>query len=378
MSGYIEASFRARAGQFQLDVNFSIGRETGVVFGPSGSGKSLLLRCLSGLHNITSGFIKLDGHVMSEPANGVNLPPHRRGVCLMPQNLSLFPHLTVLENVTFGCEAPKSRRTLEDARHWLERMRIENFEKRYPSQLSGGQRQRVALARALAVRPKALLLDEPFSALDGPLKRNLRRELRNLQQETGIPFIYVTHQVEDICALGDSVHFMHEGTMTESICVEDLMHGKGRLRFWKMMGWGNLMEGVVTLNPHGRKVFRWNGKEITVREYDGTGEGLAFIRPDMIRLLDPRLPVDEEIYHNVFTGKVEDILLEGGVFRIHVSTDSGIWQIEQKDPVFCSQALRTGEDISFAFHPDSVELILYDTQKKEAEASESKSFAPHR
>lgn len=253
-------------------------------------------------------------------------------------------------------------------------MRIEKYENKYPAQLSGGQRQRVALARALAVRPKALLLDEPFSALDGPLKRNLRRELRTLQQETGVPFIYVTHHVEDICALGDSVHFIREGRMTESIGVGDLLHGKGRLRFWEMMGWGNILEGHITHNGKGRRVFRWPDGEIMVREFGDTGKAIGFIRPDMIRFLDPRLPVDEEISHNVFNGKVEDILLEGGVFRIHVSTGSGIWQIEQKEPLFSSQALRTGEGISFSFRPDAVELIMCQAQEKGETDSESRTF----
>ncbi|HCD71723.1 ABC transporter ATP-binding protein [Thermovirga lienii] len=362
--GYLEANFRAKIGSFELDAYFSMDREISVVFGPSGSGKSFFLRCLSGLNAIDEGYIDLDGQRLNDSARRLWIPASRRGVCLMPQNLSLFPHMTVLENVAFGCKGDNSHSAHKEALYWLKRMRIDDFQDRYPNQLSGGQRQRVALARALAVRPKVLLLDEPFSALDGPLKRNLRRELRKLQRETGVPFIYVTHHVEDICALGDRVHFIHDGKMSESLNVEELISGGGRLRFWKMMGWGNIMEGEVVFNETGKRVFRWTGGEVVVKSTGGTGEAIAFIRPEMIRFIDPRYPVDEEISPNLFEGKIEDVILEGGIFRIHVSSDSGVWQVEQKDPVFCSRKLRPGERVYFSFHPDSVELVIRDSQRK--------------
>ncbi|HBG14880.1 MAG TPA: ABC transporter [Synergistaceae bacterium] len=363
MNDLLDAHINESIGDFHLDVSLRHGREIGVLFGPSGSGKSVTLRCLAGLRNVRSGRISLAGRVLLDSDAGICEPPHRRKMGLLFQDLALFPHLTALENVLFGCERTGKGRAKSIAREWLARVRLESLEDRYPSQLSGGQRQRVALARALANEPEMLMLDEPFSALDGPLRRNLRRELRKLHAETGVPILYVTHQVEDICALGDKVFFIENGKTTGSNRISDLIRGRGRVDLWKMMGWGNIFEGNVRFNKEGVSSFHWASGELSLKDVSGSGPAIAFVRPDRVRFLDPRMPVDSELSRNTFSGKIEEVLLDGGAIRLHVRTPCGHWQIEQRETGSHAEVSRPGQEVHFAIPPRAVELIFLEEMK---------------
>ena len=361
MSEWLEVSLKERIGRFDLDVSFGLGREIGVIFGPSGAGKSLTLRCLSGLQKVRKGRIVLAGRVILDTASGKSIHPCKRRMGILPQGLALFPHMTALENVMYGCNRTGEREKKTCARKWLERVRLEEYGNHYPSQLSGGQKQRVALARALASEPEMLMLDEPFSALDGPLRRNLRRDLRRLQEEAHIPVLYVTHQVEDICALGDKIFFIEKGMLTGSARVEEMLEGSGRLSFWKMMGWGNVLEGRAGISAEGRPVFRWDSGELSLKELSGPGSAVAFVRPDHVRILDPRIPVDEELSKNTFSGEVEEVLLEGGAIRMHVRTPNGYWQVERPVHGPLAEGIRPGEKLFFAVPPGAIELIFLES-----------------
>jgi spermidine/putrescine transport system ATP-binding protein len=181
------------------------------LLGPSGCGKTTLLRMLAGFEDVTEGEILLFG----EPI--VSLPPEKRPVNTVFQQYALFPHLTVLENVAFGLKmkgASLSDRT-ERAGKMLDLVHLSDFADRKPAQLSGGQQQRVALARALAPQPKVLLLDEPLSALDLKLRQAMRVELKALQEETGITFIFVTHDQEEALAMSDRIAVMSAGQVQQ-------------------------------------------------------------------------------------------------------------------------------------------------------------------
>ena len=358
MKEWLEVSLKEKVDRFGLDVSFDLGKEIGVIFGPSGAGKSLTLRCLAGLRKVKQGRIVLAGRVILDTASGIDIHPCKRRMGFLPQGLALFPHMTALENVMYGCARTGEREKRSCARKWLEQVRLEEYGDHFPSQLSGGQKQRVALARALASEPEMLMLDEPFSALDGPLRRNLRRDLRRLQEEAGIPILYVTHQVEDICALGDKIFFIEKGILTGSARIEEMLEGSGRVSFWKMMGWGNILEGRTEVSPEGRPVFLWDSGELSLKEAVGTGPALAFVRPDRVRILDPRIPIDQELSKNTFSGEVEEVLLEGGVTRMHVGTSNGYWQVEQSVHGTLAKVVRPGEKLLFAVPPGAIELIF--------------------
>ena len=187
-----------------------------VVLGPSGCGKTTLLRIIAGLEIPDEGGIWLEDRQVAAPGKNI-VPPHRRGVGFVFQDLALWPHLTVREQLEFVMGAagvPKSERPTR-ARDVLALVRIAPLVDRYPHQLSGGEQQRAALARAVIVRPRMLLLDEPFSSLDPELRVALRTELIDLQRSLGLTMIYVTHHPDDARALADRLVSMREGRLDQ-------------------------------------------------------------------------------------------------------------------------------------------------------------------
>jgi ABC-type Fe3+/spermidine/putrescine transport system ATPase subunit len=194
-------------------VSFSIGRgEFFSLVGPSGCGKTTTLRLIAGFEEPTSGQLLLDGHSVE------GLPAYRRDVSTVFQNYALFPHLTVAQNVAFGL-ARRSQNGKQaiagKIAKALELVHLSGKEARLPNQISGGERQRVALARSLVLEPKVLLLDEPLSALDAKLRKEMRQELKNLQRGTGIAFLFVTHDQEEALSLSDRVAIMHRGLLEQ-------------------------------------------------------------------------------------------------------------------------------------------------------------------
>ena len=190
---------------FMLDIQVRSHREQVILFGPSGVGKSLTVKCIAGLLTPDSGTIKIKNSVLFDKQNNINIAPQARNVGYILQNYALFPHLNIAQNVGFGLNrkgwlnriTPENH---EKIHHWLERFQIADLARQYPDQLSGGQQQRVALARALIIEPELLLLDEPFSALDKKLRRHMREEVQELQEELKIPLMLITHDEEDIQA----------------------------------------------------------------------------------------------------------------------------------------------------------------------------------
>jgi len=181
------------------------------LLGPSGCGKSTLLRCLAGLETVTQGRVYLDG------ADITDLPPQRRDIGMVFQQYSLFPNMTVGQNVAFGLRMEKAPKAEIEGRvrRILELVHLEEKIDQYPAQLSGGQQQRVALARAIVTEPKVLLLDEPLSAIDAMLRRELQVEIRRLQQRLNITTIFVTHDQDEAMVMSDVIYLMNGGLIVQ-------------------------------------------------------------------------------------------------------------------------------------------------------------------
>jgi len=211
----IAKSLRTRARSFDLEVRFATSAKRVVIHGPSGAGKSLTLQAIAGLLTPDRGRITLRGQRLFDSESGIDLRPRERALGYLFQDYALFPHLTVRQNVRFGLVRsifnPRISRRDPRTEHWLAALGIDGLAEHYPWQLSGGQRQRTALARALVCSPRALLLDEPFSALDAPLRARLRDELDALQTRLDIPMVLVTHDPVDIERFGDDTLELDHG-----------------------------------------------------------------------------------------------------------------------------------------------------------------------
>ncbi|MGV8961390.1 MAG: ATP-binding cassette domain-containing protein [Stenotrophomonas sp.] len=217
---HIRKLLRASGREFRLDVSLHTDCRRVVVFGDSGAGKSLTLKAVAGLLRPDSGFIRLAGTTLFDQAAGVDLAPQARGLGYVFQDYALFPHLTVRQNIAFslhkGVFNPRRGHRNEQVDYWLDTLQIAHVAGHYPGEISGGQRQRTAVARALVARPRALLLDEPFAALDQGLRRTLRLELLELLDGVGIPLLLITHDREDVAVFGEQVLCLSEGRSVDS------------------------------------------------------------------------------------------------------------------------------------------------------------------
>jgi spermidine/putrescine transport system ATP-binding protein len=263
-------------------------REFFSLLGPSGCGKTTTLRMIGGFEQPTSGKIELAGEDVTW------LPPYRRNVNTVFQNYALFPHLSVYENVAFGLR----RRKVADGEvrsrvgDMLALVELPGYERRKPGQLSGGQAQRVALARALVNKPAVLLLDEPLGALDLKLRKQMQVELKRIQQEVGITFIYVTHDQEEAMTMSDRIAVMNRGRY-EQLGDPEVLYERPKTRFVAgFLGVSNLLPATRDGADNGYAAFRL-GAGTTVRVpmalVEGRASGYAVgVRPEKIRLFEPK------------------------------------------------------------------------------------------
>jgi ABC-type Fe3+/spermidine/putrescine transport system ATPase subunit len=225
------------------------------LLGPSGCGKTTVLRMIAGFETPTSGEVWLNGECINE------LPPYRRNVNTVFQGYALFPHLTVEGNVEFGLRHKKGSDDINRVNDVLKQVRLEGKSSRRPSELSGGERQRVALARAIVLQPDVLLLDEPLSALDPQLRKQVRGELRDLQRRLGVTFLFVTHDQEEALSMSDQIAVMNAGLLEQVGTPRDI-YAQPRSRFvadflgeMNWIGSIGVRPEAVTITPQGRKAF---------------------------------------------------------------------------------------------------------------------------
>ncbi|MGX6446996.1 ABC transporter ATP-binding protein [Patulibacter sp. S7RM1-6] len=255
------------------------------LLGSSGCGKTTSLRMIAGFEQPTSGSILIGGE------DAVGTPPYRRDVNTVFQHYALFPHMTVLENVAYGLKqrgVEKAER-LRKAQEALELVHLQGREKRKPRELSGGQQQRVALARALVMQPRVLLLDEPLGALDLKLRKDMQVELKRIQQEVGITFVYVTHDQGEAMSMSDRIAVMCDGRV-EQLDAPEAVYDRPASKFVAtFIGEMNTLRGTVRDVANGHAIVDLPGGTAVVRTDGATpgGEVAVGIRPEKVRLAGP-------------------------------------------------------------------------------------------
>ncbi|PYE56580.1 ABC transporter ATP-binding protein [Deinococcus yavapaiensis] len=288
------------------DVSLDIRRgEFFSLLGPSGCGKTTLLRILAGFEDWDKGEVLIGGRDMR------GVPPHLRDVHTVFQSYALFPHMTVWDNVAFGLRMAKrsASEVRERVGKALELVRIEALAKRRPAELSGGQRQRVALARAIVLEPEVLLLDEPLSALDLKLRKELQVELSNLQETLGITFVFVTHDQEEALVMSDRIAVMNAGRIEQIGRAEDLYERPRTAFVANFLGTSNLVEGrVVTFTPELATIRTRYGDLVTkdAGDLSENEQVLLSVRPEKLRLSR-----DASGATNTIRARVDDIVYTG-------------------------------------------------------------------
>ncbi|UWP60499.1 ABC transporter ATP-binding protein [Ruminococcus gauvreauii] len=312
------------------DITLDIEQGELVTFlGPSGCGKSTLLRCLSGLESVTEGKIYLEGYDITE------LEPKKRGIGMVFQQYSLFPNLTVEQNVAFGLKIQKrpKREIYQRVQEMLEIVGLNEKIHQYPRELSGGQQQRVALARALVTEPKVLLLDEPLSAIDALLRRNLQVEIRRIQKELNITTLFVTHDQDEAIVMSDHIHLFNVGTIEQSgVPVE--LYTRPRTRFAAtFIGHYNIIDAKLFGESSGMKT---EGNDIA-------------IRPEIIEI--SKVP-PEHADSVTMKGSIAGSLSHGNIIRYMV--ECGGFRLDVDILFDASKLFADGEEIYLTFGKEHV------------------------
>ena len=313
------------------------GKEFLTLLGPSGCGKTTTLRIIGGFTTPTSGDVLFDGVRIND------VPPYQRQINTVFQKYALFPHLNVYENIAFGLRMQKlpEAEIKERVMEMLETVSLKGFEHRRPEALSGGQQQRVAIARALVNRPKVLLLDEPLAALDLKLRKDMQIELKRIQQQVGITFIYVTHDQEEALTMSDTIVVMDKGSIQQIGTPEDIYNEPKNAFVADFIGESNIIDGIMpednVVQMYGRRFPCLDGGFAPNEAVD------VVIRPEDIDIV----PVEQ----GQLTGTVTSVTFKGMQYDIIVDFRGFKWLIQTTD--HCPEGARIGIKID----PDGIHVM---------------------
>lgn len=324
--------------QVLKDLNLSITDKEFITFlGPSGCGKTTTLRIIAGFVEPDSGDVLFDG----KKINGV--PAYKRQVNTIFQRYALFPHLNVYENVAFGLRLKKMKENEVDekVKEMLSLVNLSGLEKRKIDTLSGGQQQRVAIARAIANNPKVLLLDEPLAALDLKLRKDMQTELKKIQQQLGITFIFVTHDQEEALSMSDRVVVMDNGKIQQVGTPQDIYNEPKNAFVADFIGESNILDGVMIKDF----VAEFSGKTFECLDKGfGIGEKVdVVVRPEDVDIVAPEKGMLEGIVTSItFLGVHYEIIVDIGGFK---------WMIQTTDGV------NVGDKVGLYIEPDAIHIM---------------------
>jgi molybdate transport system ATP-binding protein len=363
MSGRVHARLIKALPGFTLDVAWDADDPVVALFGPSGAGKTLTLQCLAGLARPDSGHVEVDGRVFFDSATGIDVPPQQRGLGYVFQGYALFPHLSVAGNVGFGiAHWPRERRRARVG-EVLERLGLAALAERRPRELSGGQQQRVALGRALAPDPALLLLDEPLSALDGPLRRAVRAELGRIIRDFHIATVLVTHDLAEAFELADRIVVYDGGRIIQSAPKSEVLSSPASGQVARLIGIRNILAGVALKATPEIVQLRWKGYLLeainsTTRRWLPSAEAPVtfFVRPEYVRLVrKDRLAPRPDLHHmNLMEGRVVRALDQGTSYILQFLVEAapggaeppaqGDWDLEIEVPRLVYEMLDIAHD----------------------------------
>ena len=307
------------------------------LLGPSGCGKTTTLRIMAGFEEPESGTVLFDGMNME------GVPPYKRELNTVFQKYALFPHMDVYDNVAFGLHIKKMPDEIIDhkVRRMLELVGLKGFEERNISQLSGGQQQRVAIARALVNEPKVLLLDEPLGALDLKLRKTMQIELKKIQQQVGITFVYVTHDQEEALTMSDKIVVMNEGLIQQIGSPIDIYNEPENRFVANFIGESNIVEGHFIKD----QLVEWHGQqfECVDKGFEEGQEVDIVLRPEDLDIVEPG--------RGKIAGEVVSVIFKGVHYEIMVRTENQDYKIHTTD------LTEVGKKVDLDFWPEDIHVM---------------------
>lgn len=325
------------------------------LLGPSGCGKTTTLRMIAGLEMAT------EGQILIGDRDVTRLPATDRDVSMVFQSYALFPHMTVLENVSYGLRVSKipKKECLERAMHGLSLVGLDGYAKRLPSELSGGQQQRVAVARALVLEPQVLLFDEPLSNLDAKLRRQVREEIRDLQTSLGLTVVYVTHDQEEALAVSDRIIVMRNASIAQIGTPRELYETPEDVFVADFIGESNMVDvDITSIDPSTDTATVSLGKLLLILPSRGlpVGKAKLAVRPNRVRLSKASTSAENAVS---LVGRIDKAIYVGSNMEYQVSTDYGNW-FAISDEV--DQPFVADEQVNVTFTKHGPVLLSADSQ----------------
>ncbi|RPI56991.1 MAG: ATP-binding cassette domain-containing protein [Acidobacteria bacterium] len=357
---------------FTLDAAWSSSHPIVALVGPSGSGKTLTLQSIAGLIAPDMGRVVAGERVLFDGVGRINLKPQERRIGYVFQGYALFPHMTVAQNVAYGLRA-HGRARIDRTDEIVQRLGLGGLRSRYPAELSGGQQQRVALARALATDPDMLLLDEPLSALDAPLRRELAGDLGKTLRDWGKIAIIVTHDLQEAYRIADVVVLYEHGQTTDAVSKNDLLWNPASERIARLIGARNILRAPIAQTTSESIVLDWRGGHLVAarspthplhaRAHD---ELAFFVRPEYVRLIRKNRPVTEGLRQtNLFRGEIVGERDEGTTWVLFFrlarpgEPSQGTYDLEIEIPklVYERLSISTDRQWDVSIHPGSIQVL---------------------
>ena len=307
------------------------------LLGPSGCGKTTLLRILGGFLEANEGSILFDGEDIA------NKPPYQRELNTVFQKYALFPHLNVYQNIAFGLRIKKMSKDVIDQKvmRMLKLIGLEGYENKNVTQLSGGQQQRIAIARALVNEPQVLLLDEPLGALDLKLRKEMQYELKRIQQEVGITFIYVTHDQEEALSMSDTIIVMNKGKIQQMGTPEDIYNEPKNSFVAKFIGESNIFDGIMLDDfkvEFCNKVF-----DCVDKGFEKNENIEVVIRPEDIKMVQPN--------EGMIKGIVTSTVFKGVHYEILVKENDRMWMLHN------TKSAEVGSELGMDIYPEDIHIM---------------------
>lgn len=346
----------------RIDVDLELGDETLVLFGPSGAGKSLTVKMIAGLERPDYGRVEIAGQTVFDADAGIDLEPQRRDIGYIPQRSGVFPHLTALENVALplrrGRKRYPAREAEERALALLERFGLRERAGAKPAQMSGGELQRVAFARVLATEPKVLLVDEPFAALDAPVRADLRREFRRFQRELRIPAIFITHDVEEAAVVGDRIAIMVAGTIRQVGEPRQVLDRPADRDVARLVQAGNIIDGRVVRCEYGYALETPLGAfRLAPGGWKDGAPATAVVRPEGIRILREDRSAARFAGSTILSGVITDVADHGSMIAVTVNVGGGSLVVSLSPTAAENLELVPGKPARLAIPPERVHVL---------------------